>query len=155
MFTHTGNLLRWIVGGTALVAILAAIAIAAWPASAADQAYDDGERLGQAVTDLYNADTTYEVNDALTEVRDASRDARIHAGDEVANQTAEQGDALAQAANGYLGVHSSTDEWESDVYQSELDGGIDDLEQQAQDFRDEGPEVQQAFWDGVDAGLNG
>jgi LuxR family maltose regulon positive regulatory protein len=35
-----------------------------------------------------------------------------------------------------------------DLYQSELDTAVADLNDNAADFRTEGPEVQQAFWDG-------
>ena len=32
---------------------------------------------------------------------------------------------------------------------------VSDLENNAEDFRTTGPEVQQAFWDGYETGLNG
>ena len=63
------SLLAKLIGGTSLVAGLAAVAIAVWPASEAEKAYDDGERFGAAVAQLQSADTTAEVDDALVELR--------------------------------------------------------------------------------------
>jgi len=148
-----GSLLRWIAGGTGVAAILATVAIAVWPASAADKARDDGEQLGQAVSQLYYADTTAEVDAALAEIDTAVSDTRTHAGDAVADQVADQEDALSRAADGFVGAHTSDDSFEVDVYQAELDTAVDDLVDNASDFRAEGPEVQQAFWEGVDDGL--
>ena len=31
---------------------------------------------------------------------------------------------------------------------------IDDLDRQAEDFQNQGPEVQQAFWDGYETGVS-
>jgi hypothetical protein len=52
-------------------------------------------------------------------------------------------------------VHTSDDSFSVDVYQAELNTAVDDLAGQADDFRTTGPEVQQAFWDGYQDGLNG
>ena len=77
------------------VCVVAAATVALWPASEADKARDDGEQVGQAVNQLYYAESTEEVNDALY-----------------------------------------------------------DLSSQADRFRTNAPEVEQAFWEGVDSGLN-
>jgi hypothetical protein len=145
--------LGWVLGGIALVAVLVAVAVAVWPASAADEARDDGERLGEAITGLYYADSTDEVDAALTEVRDATAIAVDHAGDRLDSQIEDQADALARAADGFAGAVTADDSFEQDVYQLELDGAVADLESQASDFRSEAPEVEQAFWEGVDEGL--
>jgi hypothetical protein len=145
--------LGWVLGGVALVAVLVAVAVAVWPASAADEARDDGERLGEAITGLYYADSTDEVDAALTEVRDATTIAVDHAGDNVDSQVEDQADALSRAVDGFVGVNSADDSFEQDLYQLELDEAAADLESQASDFRSEGPEVEQAFWEGVDEGL--
>ena len=150
-----GSLLRWIAGGTGVAAILATVAIAVWPASAADKARDDGEQLGQAVSQLYDAQSSAEVDAALTEIHTAAVDTRDHAGDAVADQVAAQEDALARAADGFVGTVTSDDSFEVDLYQAELDVAVDDLTQQADDFRTEGPEVQQAFWEGYETGVSG
>lgn len=147
------SLLRWVSGGLVTAAVLAAFAVALWPASEADKARDDGEQFGQAVNHLYYADNEAEVDAALAEVDQAVADTREHAGDEVAEQAAQQQDALARAADGYVGAVTSDDAFESDVYEAELDVALDDLTSQASDFRAQGPEVHQAFWEGVDAGL--
>jgi hypothetical protein len=149
------SLLRRIAGGLALAALLTAIVIAAWPASAADQARDDGEQLGQAVSQLYAADSAAEVDAALTDIGTAVADARDHAGDEVADQITAQEDALARAADGFVGTHTTTDAFEADLYQAELNDAVDDLTSQADEFRTQGPEVRQAFWDGYETGLSG
>jgi hypothetical protein len=68
---------------------------------------------------------------------------------------AAQEDALARAAEGFVGSRTTDDAFEADLYQAELDVAVDDLGSQAEDFRTTGPEVQQAFWDGYEAGLDG
>lgn len=147
------SLLRWVSGGLVTAAVLAALTVALWPASEADKARADGEQFGQAVNHLYYADTEAEVDAALAEVDQAVTDTREHAGDEVAEQVAEQEDALVRAADGYVGAVTSDDAFESDLYEAELDVALDDLTSQASDFRAQGPEVHQAFWEGVDEGL--
>jgi hypothetical protein len=149
------SLLRGIAGGTALAAIAASVAIAVWPASAADQARDDGEQFGQAVSSLYDAQSTVDVDAALADIHTAAVETRDHAGDAVADQVAAQEDALARAAEGAVGSITADDGFEADVYQAELDIAVDDLTSQAEDFRTEGPEVQQAFWDGYETGVSG
>jgi hypothetical protein len=49
---------------------------------------------------------------------------------------------------------TAEDDWDYDVYQWELEDAVDDLTSNAEDFRTTGPEVQQAFWDGYQDGLN-
>ena len=136
------SLVRWIGGGTAVVAGLAAVAIAVWPASATDKARADGEQVGEAIAALYDADSTTEVDAALADL-DAA----------VADQAADQQDALAAAAEGVTGSLTAGDEFEAELYQAELDYAIDDLTDNASDFRAEGPQVNQAFWEGVEDGL--
>jgi ABC-type sugar transport system substrate-binding protein len=139
---------------TALVAAaLAAVAVAVWPASEADKARDDGEQVGEAAGQLYYAETEAEVDAALADLDEAVTDTRDHAGDEVAEQVALQRDALARAVDGYVGAVTSEDALESDLYEAELDVALDDLSSQADDFRTQGPEVEQAFWEGVEDGL--
>jgi hypothetical protein len=147
--------LRRICGGALGATALTVVAIAVWPASAADQARDDGERFGAAVNQLYAANSSAEVDAALSEVQAAAGETRTHAGDAVADQVADQEDALARAADGFVGSLTTTDSFEADLYQAELDIAVDDLTRQAEDFRSEGPEVQQAFWDGYETGLAG
>jgi hypothetical protein len=145
-----------LIGGGSALAVLAALAIALWPASEVDKARADGEQLGEAVSALYAADSPSEANAALADVHRAAVDARDHAGDAVADQVAAQEDALARAADGFVGMYEAGDEWEADLYQAELDVAVDDLAGNAEEFRSTGPEVQQAFWEGfestVDAG---
>jgi hypothetical protein len=148
------SLLRWVTGTLVVAAVLAGLTLALWPASEADKARADGEQFGEAVAQLYYADTTAEVDAALVEVDQAVTDTREHAGDEVAEQVDEQADALNRAADGFVGTNTADDGFEADVYQAELDVAVDDLGSQASDFRAQGPEVQQAFWEGVDTGLN-
>ena len=137
-----------------VAAALAAVAIAVWPASEADKARDDGEQVGEAVAQLYYADTEAEVDAALADLDEAVTDTREHAGDEVAEQVAEQVDTLERTVDGYVGAVTSEDAFESDLYEAELDVALDDLSTQADDFRTQGPEVGQAFWEGVDEGLS-
>ena len=152
--TGLRSLLGRIAGGALAVAALVALTIALWPASEADKARDDGEQLGQAVSQLYYADTSAEVEDALADVHQAVIDTRDHAGDAVASQVAVQEDALERAADGFVGSVTSDNEFDADLYQAELDVALDDLERQASDFRDQGPEVRQAFWEGYEDGLS-
>jgi hypothetical protein len=140
------------VGLGTLCALLAAIlTIALWPASEASKARADGEQLGTAVSSLYAADTTDEVDAALDDVSDAVADTRDHAGDQVNERVNDAADALDRAADGFAGAVTADDEFSQDVYQSELDDAIGDLDSQAQDVSDDAPEVEQAFWDGFDS----
>jgi ElaB/YqjD/DUF883 family membrane-anchored ribosome-binding protein len=110
-----------------IAAALAAVAIAAWPASEADKARDNGEQFGEAVAQLSAADSSAEVDAALAEIDAAVADTRENAGDEVAEQVAEQEDALARAADGFVGANSTDDAWEADLYEAELEIALDDL----------------------------
>jgi hypothetical protein len=145
--------LRLVAGGGAVAAALAALAIAVWPASEADKARSDGEQFGTAVAQLQAADTTAEVDAALVEVRDAAATTADHGYDAVSAQVDDQADALNRAADGYVGSITSDDAFEQDLYEAELDGAVSDLENNADDVRTTGPEVQQAFWDGYDTGV--
>jgi hypothetical protein len=140
--------------GTTVAAILAAGAIALWPASETDKARDNGEALGTAVNHLYYADSSAEVDTALTEIDAAVADTRVDVDDELTEQVDDQADALSRAADGFVGSHSSDDEWEADLYQAELDVALDDLSGNASDFRAQGPEVRDAFYEGFDSGVN-
>jgi hypothetical protein len=137
-----------------IAAALAAVAIAAWPASETEKAREDGEQLGEAVSQLYYAESSGEVDAALAEIDEAAAETREHAGDEVADQVAAQEDALARAADGFAGSVTAGDEFEQDLYQAELDVALDDLTSQASDFRAQGPEVHEAYWEGFDDGLS-
>jgi hypothetical protein len=150
--TRRGDLLRWIGGGGLVVAAIVALAIAVWPASEADKAREDGKHVGEAVSALYSATSAEEVDAALSDLDTAIADTREHAGDRVGSQLDDQADALSRAADGFVGVHT-TDGFDQDLYQADLDTAVDDLTSQADDFRAEGPEVQQAFWNGVEEGL--
>ena len=147
------KLVGWILGAFAVAAALAALAIAVWPASEADKARADGERLGVAVTDLYYADSEAEAEDALVGIDKAIADAREHGGDAVATQVAAQGDALSRAADGFVGSITAESDWDSELYQVELEYALDDLAAQTSDFRAGAPEVNQAYWEGVEEGL--
>jgi hypothetical protein len=152
---RTMSLLRWITGGAALATILTIVTVAVWPASETDKAREDGKHLGQAVAQLQGAQSQADVDAALADIDTAVSDTRDHAGDALADQVADQGDALDRAVDGFVGTHTSGDAFEVDLYQAELDTAVDDLDSQAEDFRTQGPEVQQAFWDGYRDGLNG
>lgn len=147
------TLLVRIAGGTSLAAVLTVATIALWPASEIDKARADGEQFGAAVAQLQSATSASEVDAALVEVRDAVAETADHAGDEVAEQVNEQADALDRAVDGFVGERSTTDDWEQEFYQWELDVAVDDLSSNAEEFRTQGPEVQQAFWDGYEDGM--
>jgi hypothetical protein len=148
------SLVRWIGGGTLAATALTVLTIAVWPASEVDKARADGDQFGQAVAQLQDAQSTAEVDAALVEVRTAASDTADHAGDALAEQVDDQADALDRAVDGFVGEHSADDGFEQDLYAAQLDVAVDDLTSQAEDFRTQGPEVEQAFWDGFDSGLN-
>ena len=135
----------------ALCALAAILTIAFWPASEADKARDDGKQLGTAVSSLYSADTTDEVDAALSDVADAAADTRADAADQFTERVDDAEDALSRAADGFAGTVTADDAFEQDLWQAELDDAVADLDGQAQDVRDDAPEVEQAFWDGFDA----
>ena len=148
------SLFRWIGGGTLTATALAVVAIAVWPASEADKAREDGEQVGAAVSQLVAADSTAEVEAALSELDVAVTETRANAGDRVADQVEDQTDALARAADGFVGYYTTDSDWDAALYEAELEIALDDLYSQADDFRTEGPEVQQAFWEGYDSGFS-
>jgi hypothetical protein len=147
------RLLFWAGGGAGVAAILAAGAIALWPASTVDQARDDGERFGESVAALYSAQSADEVDAALGELQSAAVDTRDHVGDDVANHVSDQQDALARAADGFVGTRTADDAWSVDLYQAELNTAVEDLSDEADKFRTTGPEAAQAFYEGVEEGL--
>jgi hypothetical protein len=148
------RLFRWIAGGLSTAAVVTAVTVALWPASAADTARSDGERVGQAASDLYYATSSEEVTQAQEDLDNAVADSRDHASSELGDQVNKQVDALDRAADGFVGSRTSDDEFEADLYQAELDYALDDLASNADNFRTNGPEVVQAFWDGVNTGLS-
>jgi hypothetical protein len=152
--TTRRSLLSWITGGLLAAAVITALTVALWPASESEKAREDGEQLGLAVSDLRDAQTTAEVDAALIDVHDAIADTADHAGDEVAEQVDEQADALDRTVDGFAGMHTTDDDFEYELYEYELDVAVDDLTSQAEEFRTQGPEVQQAFWEGYEDGLN-
>jgi hypothetical protein len=144
---------RVLAAAIALAAIVA-VTIAVWPASAADKARADGKHLGQAVGNLYNAQGTADVDAAFADIDSALNDTREHAGDELNAQLDRQADALNRAADGFVGAHTSDDNgWDQDLYQSELDYAVDDLVNNADDFRNQRSEVSQAYVEGFQSGL--
>jgi hypothetical protein len=145
--------MRWIAGTIGLAAIITAVTIAVWPASAADKARADGENLGQAVGALYHATSTTEVDAAISDVNSALVDTRNHAGDELNSQLDDQADALNRAADGFVGTNPRSDSWDADLYQSELDYAVDDLVNNADDFANQRSDVKQAYYDGFQSGL--
>ena len=148
------SLARWIGGGALAATALTVLTIAVWPASEADKARADGEQFGQAAAQLQAATTADEVDAALVELNDAADQTADHVSSNVADQVHDQADALDRTADGFVG-ENTTDGFDQDLYSTELDGAVSDLSSNADQFRSEGPEVQQAFWDGVDTGLNG
>jgi hypothetical protein len=145
--------IRWIAATLGLVALITAVTIAVWPASAADKARADGKNLGQAVGELYNAQGTADVDAAFADINSALNDTRNHAGDELNEQLDKQADALNRAADGFVGAHSTDDSWDQDLYQSELDYAVDDLSNNANDFQNQRSDVRSAYWDGFQSGL--
>jgi hypothetical protein len=150
--SRRSRLLQWGGVGTLAAVFATSLTIAVWPASEADKARDDGEQMGQAVSALYDAQSAEEVDAALADLETAVADTAYHAGDRVDEQLSDTEDALARAADGFVGAHT-TDGWDADVYQAELDLAVDDLAGQGQDIREDAPEVVQAFWDGFDSTL--
>ena len=140
--------------GSTILAVLGAVAVLAWPASATDRARDNGEQVGQAVNHLYEADTAADVDAAVAELGAAVSDTRADVSSDVADQIDDQADALSRAADGFVGSRTGDDSFEADLYQAELDSALDDLTDNAGDFRGQGPETQQAFWDGFDSEVN-
>jgi hypothetical protein len=147
------SVLRWVAGGLGLAAIVAALAIALWPASAADKAREDGKHLGQAVGELYYAQGTADVDAAFADIHDALSDTRNHASDELNKQVDKQADALNRAADGFVGSHTSDNGWDQDLYQSELDYAVDDLANNADGFQNQRSDVDQAYYEGFQDGL--
>jgi hypothetical protein len=147
------SVLRWVAGTIGLAAIITAVAIAVWPASAADVAREDGKHLGQAVGSLYEAQDTAEVDAALADIDSALADTRDHASDELNEQVDKQVDALDRAADGFVGSNTTDDGWDQDLYQSELDYAVDDLANNADDFQNQRSDVDQAYYEGFQDGL--
>jgi acyl-CoA reductase-like NAD-dependent aldehyde dehydrogenase len=137
--------------GTLCALAVGILTIAFWPASVSDKAREDGEQLGTAVSSLYAADTTDEVDAALEDVSDAAADTGAHAGDQVDERVNDAADALNRAADGFVGSVTADNEFDQELYEYELDVALDDLADGAEDTREDAPEVEQAFWDGFDS----
>jgi hypothetical protein len=140
--------------GVFALAAVALAALALWPASEAAKARDDGEQLGQAVNQLYYSESTAEVEDALVEVDEAVTDSLDHGSDALGAQVSDQEDALARAADGFVGALTTESDFDSELYQVELDYAVDDLTSQAEEFRTEAPEVEQSYWEGFEEGFS-
>jgi hypothetical protein len=95
------------------------------------------------------------VDAALADVDAAVNDARDHGAVEVVEQVGEQQDALVGAVDGFVGATSTDDTFKADLDEAELDYALADVVSQAADFRDQGPEVQQAYWEGFEEGFEG
>jgi hypothetical protein len=148
------SIARRLAAGSLVTASIVAASIALWPASEAEKAREDGEQFGAAVASLYEADTTEEVNAALSDVQNEAQDAREHAGDAIGDQVDAQVDALDSAMNGFVGMNTTDSSWDADLYEYELDAALDDLADNAEEFRTEAPEVHEAFWSGVEDGID-
>ena len=146
--------IRTVLGACLVALTLAALTLAVWPATEADKARDDGEQLGEAVTQLYEADSQSEVDTALAAVDEAVTDSLEHGGDAVAEQAEAQAAALDLAVEGYYGAVTSTDSWEQDVYEAELDYAVTELEYNADEFRSSSDDVVEAYWEGFDDGFD-
>lgn len=147
------SVFRWIAGALGLATLITVVAIAVWPASAADKAREDGKHLGQAVGELYNAQSQADVNAASADIHSALGDTRSHASDELNKHVDKQVDALNRAANGYVGAHTTDNRWDQELYQSELNYAADDLSNNAKHFRNQRSDVDQAYYDGFQSGL--
>jgi hypothetical protein len=148
------TMFKRVAGAAVLAALVAGIAIAVWPMSDTDRARRDGEHFGTAVAELRDAQSTGDVHAGLADLHDALRDTREHVGSAVADQVDAQGDAIYRAVDGSFGKRSADDDFGHDVYDAQLDNALDDLTGQADDFRTTGSDVQQAFWEGVQDGLD-
>jgi hypothetical protein len=148
-------LIKWIGAALALCAVVAVAAVLLWPDSAADKARDDGQAVGAAVQQLSTAESQADIDAALADLDSAITDTRAHAGDAVADQMSAQADALASAADGAYGAATTDDAWDQELYEAEFQWATDELVDNASDFRAEGPEVHQAFWQGVQDGIEG
>jgi hypothetical protein len=146
------NTITKTIAGGLIVAAIAALAIILWPDSEADKARADGEQLGAAVSSLTTADSEAEAEAALADIRTAVEDSRAHLGEFVGDQVDEQANSLDQAVDGYVGAVTADDEWDQELYELELEYALDDLYDQAEDFRSDASEVPQAYWEGFEEG---
>lgn len=145
---------RSVIGACLVALALMAATIAVWPASEADKARDDGEQLGEAMTQVYEADSQSELDSALAAVDEAVSVSSDHAGDAVAEQVERQANALDRAVEGYYGAVTTTDEWEQELYETQLSYAVTDLEYNADEFRGSSDDVVEAYWDGFDDGFD-
>ncbi len=150
-----GSILKWMGAALALCAVIAVAAVLLWADSAADKARDDGQAVGAAVQQLSTAESQADIDAALAGLDSAITDTRAHAGNAVADQMSAQADALAGAADGAYGAATTDDAWDQELYEAEFQWATDELVDNASDFRAEGPEVHQAFWQGVQDGIEG
>ena len=126
-----------------LVILVAALALAACGESPEDQAREEGERAGEAVRALYDAETPEAAQIAVDELvavrEDLSDDVREHVQDEVGVQT----ESLQTASEAL----QSGD-------RAELQSAIQDVRAQADSFTSQGNSIANEFWRGFEEGYD-
>jgi LPS O-antigen subunit length determinant protein (WzzB/FepE family) len=123
--------------------VFAALALVACGESPEDQARDDGERAGEAVRALYDAETpegAQSAVDELTAVRDdLDEDIREHVQDEISVQS----ESLQAAAEALQGGDRAA-----------LQSAIQDVRAQADSFTSQDDSIANEFWRGFEEGYD-
>jgi hypothetical protein len=123
--------------------VLAALTLVACGESPEDQARDDGERAGEAVRALYDAETPEAAQvavDELTAVRDdLDEDIREHVQDEISVQS----ESLQAAAEALQGGDRAA-----------LQSAIQDVRAQADSFTSQDDSIANEFWRGFEEGYD-
>lgn len=125
------------------VILLAALALVACGESPEDQARDEGERAGEAVRALFDAETPEAAQiavDELVTVRDdLSEDVREHVQDEIGVQS----ESLQAAAEALQGGDRAA-----------LQSAIHDVRAQADAFTSQDDSIANEFWRGFEEGYD-
>lgn len=127
---------------TVLITIAIAVAVVATGCSQKYSAERDGKKLGQAMCDLRNAESTDEATDAIDEVKDQLDDL----GDKHAMYTAED---RKDVQNNLADLHEHAIQGNTALIQQDLAV----LQRSIRNIADDSDETTRAAWEGVLEGL--
>jgi protein-tyrosine-phosphatase len=147
---------RW--GGRRVLAVVPVIALLAGAGcgeSPEDEAREEGKELGQAVHQLYEAETSQEIFQAMDRVVAARDNLRSDVRKVAGEQLEVQSDSLADATEAIGEAATATTAQELDDARQDLRNAIQNIRAQAETFESQNDALANAFWRGFQEGYDG